>query len=350
MKKLSHAGILGVFLITSFSFAQGTVLNQTLTHDGIERSYNVFVPSTYSSEVATPLVLNMHGLSGNAEQQMDFSAMNPVAEAEGFLVAYPDAVDGDWAISNDHNISFIDSLLDAVGGEYNVDSTRTYATGFSQGGIMSYVLGVARSDVFAAIAPVGGTRGLVGQANRFPSFVEDTPSRPVPLMHIHGTVDAVIPYEGGEGFFVGAQFPKVETVLSEWVSSNGCDLEPTVVELPNVSTIDDSTVTSFVYGGCDTYESINGGDVVADVIHLRVNEGNHSWPVPESSREAALASITNNFGEQSLPLFVPINSDFDASAEIWGFFERHTAVVPEPHGVSLMWIATVGLALSRRRR
>ena len=134
--RLCITSITVLLLASATAFGQGEVLKKTLVHEAIERNYTFYVPSTYSPDDATPFVVNMHGFTGNAEQQMISSAMNAVADAEGFLVAYPDAVDGNWNASNDHNISFIDSLLDTVKADYNVDASRIYATGFSQGGMM----------------------------------------------------------------------------------------------------------------------------------------------------------------------------------------------------------------------
>lgn len=193
---------------------------------------------------------------------------------------------------------------------------------------MSYVLGVARPDTFAAIATVGGTRRPVGRAHRFPSFVGNTPSRPMPLLHIHGTSDEVVPYDGGLGFF-RLSYSGVETVVGEWANANGCSLTPSALELPNNSTIDDSTVTVLSYGDCDTYTSVANSQVAADVLLYRLNGAGHSWPVLEPERPAALSSISGAFWENALSSFVPLNSDFSASAEIWRFFEQHSVPISD---------------------
>jgi polyhydroxybutyrate depolymerase len=306
------------FLTSAVTFGQGQVVKKTLMHENVERTYNLYVPSTYSAGDVTPLVLNMHGAGGNADQQMASSAMNAVAEEKGFLVAYPNAaVDGDWSISGDHNLSFIDSLLGAIDLEYSVDSSRTYSTGYSQGGMMSYRLASLRPNTFAAIASVAGIPPL-------PAVV----SRPVPLMHVHGTADVVVPVDGTPSFN-GSVYPLLDDFLNEWAVANGCDLTQTVSELPNISADDGSTVSVLSFDGCDTYTSINGDEIVASVVHYRIDGGGHSWPVLDADRTANLAALEETYGTDALPFFNPLNSDFYASAEIWNFFEQHElAVVP----------------------
>ena len=98
---------------------------------GVERNYILYVPSTYSAGEATPLVLNLHGKFGNADQQMTTSAMNAVAEEEGFLVAYPNSVGVHWDLDTDVDVRFIDTLLGTLGSQYTVDASRVYSTGFS---------------------------------------------------------------------------------------------------------------------------------------------------------------------------------------------------------------------------
>lgn len=342
---------------------QGELRRQTVQHDGVERHYSVYVPSTYTPTMATPLVVNMHGLNGNAEQQINGSAMNSVAEANEFLVVYPNATNSDWSQSPDHNVSFVaETLLDALKNDFAIDDSRVYATGMSQGGIMSYLLGVSHPDRFAAIAPVGGTRAFFsGGSGLFPTFVERVPERPLPLLHIHGTADVVIPYEEGGTVLEGLDdvvFPGVmDTVLAEWASNNGCAPNVTAFDdLPNVFADDLSTVSTFSFADCDTYTSASGMEVVADVTHIRINGGGHSWPVAESDRDAAIKSFIDRIGEEALPVFVPLNSDISASVEIWNFFERHqaAAVVPEPSGQIAMLLGCLGMLCqardSRRRK
>lgn len=114
------------------------------------------------------------------------------------------------------------------------------------------------------------------------------------------------------------------------------------VRLPNVVADDGSTATLLTYGGCDTYTSVSGAEIAAGVIHYRVNDAGHSWPSPPEQVPPFSEAIAWAF---------PINSDFDASQQIWNFFEGHElAVIPEPHSSTLMAFAVMGLMCKRRRR
>ena len=321
-------------IISTGALGQGQVLRETLLHRNVQRSYNLYVPSTYSGDGDTPLVLNMHGFGGTADQQMASSAMNAVAEQNGFIVVYPNAVNRSWNIGTD--LGFIESLLQAIDLEYSIDPRRTYSTGYSQGGIMSYRLAAARPDTFAAIAPVAGHAAA------------GIPRRPFPVMHIHGTGDAVVPVDGSTSV-LGDVFPILDGYLKTRASRNGCDLTQAVSELPNISLADESTVSVLSFDGCDTYTSAKGEEIVASVLYYRVDGGGHSWPVLEADRLASLTALEEAYGADALPVFHPLNSDFNASEEIWSFFEQHTVPVPESDGLSLGLLSVLGMAALRHR-
>ena len=92
---------------------QGQTLQILLLHDEIDRNYTIYVPTSYVPQHPAPLVVNMHGYTLNRSFQMAASRMNDVADREGFLVVYPDAINSNWYGSQD-NIDFIDSLLDDI--------------------------------------------------------------------------------------------------------------------------------------------------------------------------------------------------------------------------------------------
>ena len=290
---------LSVVLLCSTPSSWGETLRETLTHQGRTRRYNLYVPSTYSSEQASPLVVNIHGLTGSGPQQMNSSGMNEVAERENFLVAYPSATNGDWSSAADHSVAFFDSLLDTITSAYNIDHTRIYSTGMSQGGIMSYILGVERPDTFAAIASVAGSRPLATQKALFPSNIPHVPDRPLPLLHIHGTADTIVPFEGGNVVFPqfgSVPFPSVEFVLADWLANNNCELDARVTELPDPNPDDQLSVTLNSYENCSTYAGASGAEHLAEIQFYQVNGGEHDWPA---------------------------DSVLDTNTTIWDFFTRH---------------------------
>jgi len=314
-----------VLCVESSTYGQGQVLRETFTFDGRIRSYNLYVPSNYDPANTMPLTLNFHGLTGSGDGQMAASGMNAVAEREDFLVAYPTALSGDWEQNNeDHSIAFTEALLDTIEAGFTIDTQRVYATGFSQGAIMSYVLASAIPNRIAAIAPVSATRTLPMEPNRVPSFLADTPERPFPLMHIHGTNDSLAPYEGGVSA-IGDRFTfdPVLTILNEWIDSNGGQSLDQVSMIPGIDAAD-GPVSLFECQDCGSYLTASGDELTAEVILLRVNGGGHSWPASDS---------------------------LVASDQIWSFFNRHQlgTAVPEPSTLLLGFLTSLGALMLRRR-
>jgi polyhydroxybutyrate depolymerase len=251
--------------------------------------------------------------------------MNEVAEREGFLVAYPNAVNGDWTVSDDHNIGFVETLLDTLSDDYFVDSRRVYATGASQGGIMSFVVSSALADRFAAIAPLAGLRANSDAANRQPAFLANTPERPFPLLYVHGTADTVVPYDGGvSSSDESLVFPAVSEVLDEWVDNNGGTLLEQVSMIPGFNVTDGPAVSLFQCSDCGSYINAAGNQLPAELIHMRVNGVGHVWPDPDI---------------------------IDVSAETWNFFRRHErAAIPEPVSSRLMLLGLSFVLLHLRCR
>ncbi|OYT27445.1 MAG: hypothetical protein B6U97_01610 [Candidatus Altiarchaeales archaeon ex4484_96] len=164
----------------------------SIEHDGLDRKYIVYVPTSYDGE-RMPLVLAIHGGAGNAEDSIRYFQLNNLSDQEGFFVVYPEGtgpqimgrVYGSWNGGNccgpalDNNVDdvgFIRELIDRITDDYNIDEERIYATGMSNGAIMSYALACHLSDKIAAIAPVGS----IGH------YRECIQNRLVPVMHFTG--------------------------------------------------------------------------------------------------------------------------------------------------------------------
>ena len=176
----------------------------TLQHNGRDRRYVLFVPKVSplkSGKMA--LVFVFHGGGGNAEHAIETTRMHKLAAREGFIVVYPEGTGrevmrkfmatwnagvccGDAARENVDDIGFISKLIDTLARDYPVDLTRVYATGLSNGGALSYRLACELTDKIAAVAPVG-YNGEIEICH---------PSRPVPIMHVHGLLDGCAFYGG----------------------------------------------------------------------------------------------------------------------------------------------------------
>lgn len=279
-------------LLTSaslFAFSQATIVDSIIS-DGIYRSYRVYVPAAYTGSTARPLVFDFHGYTSNAQEEQFYSNFMPIADTANFLVVYPQgtSIGGQpyWNAGQGgvpaNDLLFVSSLLDTIKAHYNIDDNSVYSCGMSNGGFMSHSLACELNDKIAAIASVTGTIFT-------PQYLSCVPNRAVPVMQIHGTADAVVPYIGQVGV------ESVETAVNYWVENNNCNTTPVFTNVPNTNLLDGCTAEHYVYTGgdnntsCELYKVIGGG---------------HTWP-------GALFTIGVT------------NQDFNASLKIWLFFKKY---------------------------
>src|SRR5262249_1861912 len=151
------------------------------------------VPRSYDRARPTPLVISMHGAGGWPAQQMDMSRWNALADERGFIVVYPSGtgLPKVWQVGTGgdlvKDVRFIADLIDAMQASYNIDRSRIFANGLSNGGGMAFVLSCTMADRIAAV-------GLVAAAMSLPwSWCTDL--RAVPMIAFHGTADPIIPYD-----------------------------------------------------------------------------------------------------------------------------------------------------------
>ena len=224
----------------------GEYLGFEVEVDGVTRNYNLYVPAGYDGSSPTPLVFNFHGFGSNAAQQSFFSDFNVEADERGLIVAYPNGIENSWnagACCGDapdagvDEVAFVRAMLDALQQTTCIDASRVYATGMSNGGMLSHRLACEAADLITAVGPVAGALVLpVGECK---------PTRPIPVIHFHGTEDTVVPYPGN-----GLGFPDVVESLQGWADRNGCAGASSVTfEMDDVSCQtwddcdDDATVT-----------------------------------------------------------------------------------------------------------
>ena len=236
--------------------------NLEFDHGGLTRSYHLYKPEGLPDNA--PLIFVLHGYTSNNDHSYDYG-FNAVADTAGFAVCYPQGAEdrinfNHWnarlTLSNVDDIGFLSSLAQHLQTEHNFDPNRTFSTGFSNGGYMSYTLACEASNVFKAIAPVSGLMSGYTWDNREPD------ATPVPVLHIHGTHDVIVPYTGksndagGWGISVGA-----EETVEYWADLNNCSA-------PDSVTISNNTTAFYHRGG-------TGGNEVW--FYQIVNHG-HSWP------------------------------------------------------------------------
>src|SRR5207247_2981568 len=171
--------------------------NRTMVSSRQKRDYLPYVTKGYDRKRPTPLVISLHGAGLWGAAQKEISKWNDVADREGIIVVYPSGLRGRepriWHVEQgtrlSHDVTFIGALIDTLSMELNIDATRIYANGLSNGGGMSFVLSCTMSDRIAAV-------GLVGSAQTLP-FKWCTDRKAVPVIAFHGTMDRATPYNGG---------------------------------------------------------------------------------------------------------------------------------------------------------
>jgi polyhydroxybutyrate depolymerase len=280
---------LSILLLVAAMAAQAQTTVHSFSFGGLTRSYRLYVPGNYTGATAVPLVFNLHGYTSNAFQQEFYSGMNAVADTAGFIICYPDGVNSAWNsgfqppyYGGVDDVGFLSVLIDSLQAGYNIDPTRVYSCGMSNGGFMSYRLACDLESRIAAIASVTGSMTTL-QVNNCGA------SRPMPVLEIHGTDDGTVPYTASTGI-IG-----IDSLLSYWRAQNACVAAPVYDTLPDLVQ-ESSTVTTQWYAGCTDN---------VEVAHYKIENGGHTWP-------GAIFQIP---GEVT-------NQDIHASVEIWKFFYR----------------------------
>ena len=270
--------------------------------DGGERSYLVHVPPQYDRASPMPVVLAFHGGGANADNMVTFSGLNEKADEAGFIVVYPQGSGrlarmltfnagnccGHAAASSIDDVAFTRVVLDDLERVATVDRQRIFATGMSNGAMMTYRLASELSDRIAAIAPVAGPMGMK----------DCRPTRAVSIMHFHGAADEFAPFKGGRGRGPsGTDFYSVQHSIDAWVAANGCRPTPQTAELPDRA--NDGTSVKEI-----RYDSGRDG---AEVVLVVIEGGGHTWP----GREARLRALGTS------------TQDISANDMMWEFFQQH---------------------------
>ena len=293
----------------------------SVQHDGRRRTFLVYVPKSYSSGKAAPLIFVFHGGGGsgdNMRDKMTLKQFDRIADKEGQIIVYPDGIstkgdvtserhwnDNRWQPGTEFehmddvdDVGFVKAMIEALDEKLNIDKNRVYAAGISNGAMFSMRLACELSDTLAAVACVAGC----SVPQRTHSCV---PSQPVSVLMIQSIDDQYVPWEGGpvyslrgpRGDVVG-----IEKVTQKWVSYDGCNPEPVHMQDPDIAD-DGTTVSHEVYRGCK-----DG----TEVILYKMKGAGHTWP---DGWEPLLAKMKELFGKTC--------RDINATDIIVEFFNRH---------------------------
>lgn len=270
-----------------------------VTVRNLSRTYLLHVPSGYKSGHSAPLVIVLHGGAGNCYPARRITEMNAKADKEGFIVAYPNgtgllkrhlltwnAVDccGYAKSKTINDVAFLEALIEKLCSQFSIDKSRIYVAGYSNGGMLAYLVGSKLSDKVAAIACVAGSM----------SGKEDPPDKPISVIIFHGTADKHVPFTGGVGKLAKWGYPvnsmSVSYAVSFWTKADGCSV-------PGKQTQNGQVIQ----------EVFDNGKDGSEVVLYTIKGGLHSWPGGKRTWIKA-----------DLPY-----PHLSATDEIWEFFKRH---------------------------
>jgi polyhydroxybutyrate depolymerase len=290
------------------------LVESTFASDGVDRRYLLSAPAWAEGDEPLPVVVDFHGLAEGADVHAGMTQLGPLGVEEGFVTVFPHGTGSPvaWDVTPDlaanPDLRYVAALLDRVEAERCVDTSRVYATGLSNGAMMTSTVACTMGDRFAAVAPIAGI--LLPE----PCATE----RPVPVLSVHGTADPILLFNGGIdtsalGSVLGGEgdteaappttvAPDLDgegypATIRGWAEHNGCEPEPTDED------VGDEVIRR-------SYDCPAEGPVVFYIVE----GGGHSWPSSEFSR-----SIEQIVG--------PTTFDIDASREAWEFF-REFAIEP----------------------
>ena len=228
-----------------------------LTHNGASRIYWVDYPE--NAEDPAPLVISMHGRNNTLYTQMYISEMSSFANSQNIAVAYPQGINS-WGVpawnsgvwwdnSVYDDVGHINTLIDSVISNFDIDTNRIYACGFSNGGFMAYDLACELSERIVAFGSVSGN--FMMNSNQ-----DCTNEREIPIMHIHGNDDFIVRYFP----------PTIDGSMTALEAMDWWSVENNLTEQSN-SQLNDNVIFFTKY-------SLNS---TTKFVHIQVEGGDHEW-------------------------------------------------------------------------
>jgi polyhydroxybutyrate depolymerase len=262
-------------------------MRESITIDGILRSYLLFVPSGYRTGMHYPLLIVLHNNKTNAIDAENLTGFSVMAIRKEFIVAYPEAVKGSWApvwsdAGSENDLKYLKQLSNEIVKNYQVDENKIFLVGLGEGADTALALAIGQQGYYAALATVSGS---VPNA-----YAATLPFKsPLPILMIAGKSDIQTPWLGNERHL------PVEDSFGFWMFVNG---------IANSSRKQKSDVK-------ETYVLHRAGGKTKnqDVLLYAVTEGGYAYP------GAGYLDERYNEGKVSM--------EFNASEEIWNFFSTH---------------------------
>jgi polyhydroxybutyrate depolymerase len=332
-----------------------SMTRHTLEHDGLEREYFVFLPSSYDGETDHPVVIFLHGYGGTAtgtEAEVT-QGLNFYAEENSYVMVYPQStwfMHGDspetqweatswnhisdgfdsgpsgpicipdvasypcppecgdcgkcgWASCND-DVGFLKAVVAGVSANFTTDGESYFVTGFSNGSMMTNRIACDASGLFAAVALVGG---------RVEPGFECMPSLRLPLLQVNGGSDHTVPFDG-QASSDGYLFASTDSVTDHWLEGEACSVDRVAWASPTID-------------GVNVQCTIACGDTDHPAIDCIWPDGNHRWPGTSGfigSNGYCVTEIQSaSMPEQTICIAPDPKAEFWGSQLIFEFFDRY---------------------------
>ncbi|WP_161861095.1 alpha/beta hydrolase family esterase [Algicella marina] len=272
-------------------FCAGGAVAETRVTLADGRSYLIAVPEGVKQP---PLVVMLHGGGGNGAQSARSSGMTAPALRRGFAIAYPDGSGRSrmktWnaghccaraALTRMDDVAFVLRVADDAARRFGTDRSNLFVAGMSNGGMLAERIAAERPREVRAVASVAGVLDLA----------RIKPRGAVPVLHMHGTEDEMVPYAGGRGA-LGLTYAAAEDVLTAFLQAQRRGLTKTRKVIDQAR--DGMQTEKF------TYASSSGRP---EVVFYRIVGGGHAWPGGSRGRSTT--------------------RDINAPHEIFAFFKAH---------------------------
>lgn len=231
---------------------------------GGDRPADLFLPTSYSKETPVPLLINLHGYTGESQSHSIYTFLQAAADKRSVAYIAPNGLEDsagsrfwngssaccNFGGSKVSDVDYINSLIEEISSKVSIDQSRIYLFGHSNGHFMSYKFACSTKDVVTAIA------GLAGAMDSDPNVCN---KEPMNILHIHGTSDQTILYDGGN--LLGNPYPSAQQSINQWSAINSCT-KPTESQFDLLQSMqgDDSSAISYTCkkGALELWR-INGG-------------------------------------------------------------------------------------------
>lgn len=300
------AVILGLPLLPGLApLAAGELQSLTIPVQGLGRSVDVYRPRVLADRPALVIALHGSGGSGARFRRLTGGAFDRLADEHGFVVAYPDAIGGQWhdcrasapyrpALAGIDDATFLRAVSEHVATATGRPIAGVFVVGYSNGGHMAFRLAMEMPREYAAFAVIGAHLPVAEeQACEATRYL-------VPIMLVSGTADAINPWSGGRVQAPGGMSPgnvlSADDTAGWFRAQGGLDEQPAIRRFEDRDPSDGTTVESRTWG-------------LQQVVLMKVAGGGHSLPGSSSAFPEALVG--------------PTSRDVDGAAEIWRFFSSH---------------------------